>query len=163
MVKPVSAGSSLGVTLVRDPGDLPAALTEALRHDDRILVEEVITGREVDIAVLAGTVSPTLEIVAEGFFDYRAKYGGGTVFQVPAPIDPSEVKALETAATSLYEALGCRGVARFDFFVTEDGPVLNEVNTMPGFTGHSQVPRMFAAAGISYSALLDALISDALA
>ncbi|MFG1992152.1 D-alanine--D-alanine ligase [Actinoplanes sp. NPDC048988] len=163
VVKPVAAGSSLGVCLVRDAESLPAALAEALRHDDRVLVEEVVTGREVDIAVLDGFVTPALEVVADGFFDYEAKYSGSTVFRVPAPIDPAACKALEDAALALYDALGCRGVARVDFFVTEAGPVLNEVNTMPGFTEHSQVPRMFAAAGWGYPELLDRLIRDTLA
>ncbi|XVV16046.1 D-alanine--D-alanine ligase family protein [Actinoplanes sp. CA-131856] len=163
VVKPVAAGSSLGVTLVREEAAFADALAEALRHDDRVLVEEVVEGREVDIAVLGGFVTPALEVVADGFFDYAAKYGGSTVFRVPAPIGPAAVKALEDAALALYDALGCRGVARVDFFLTEDGPVLNEVNTMPGFTGHSQVPRMFAAAGWGYPELLDRLISDALA
>jgi D-alanine-D-alanine ligase len=162
VVKPVAAGSSLGVTLVRSPEGLAAALAEALRHDDRMLVEQVVEGREVDIAVLGGVPSPALEVVADGFFDYTAKYGGGTVFLVPAPIDPAARKALEDAAVAMYDALGCRGVARVDFFLTEAGPVLNEVNTMPGFTEHSQVPRMFAAAGLGYSALLSRMISDAL-
>jgi D-alanine-D-alanine ligase len=167
VVKPVANGSSLGVTLVRAPAGLPGALAEALRHDDRILVEQVVDGREVDVAVLDGPggriVSPPLEIAAAGFFDYAAKYGGGADFRVPAPIDPAAGKALRDAATAMYDALGCRGVARIDFFVTGDGPVLNEVNTMPGLTGHSQVPRMFAAAGMPYPDLLDRLIRDALA
>ncbi|SNY61103.1 D-alanine--D-alanine ligase family protein [Paractinoplanes atraurantiacus] len=163
VVKPVAAGSSLGVTLVREEAAFAEALAEALRHDDRVLVEEVVAGREVDIAVLGDVVTPALEIVADGFFDYEAKYGGGTVFRVPAPIDPAATKALEEAARALYDALGCRGVARVDFFLTEAGPVLNEVNTMPGLTGHSQVPRMFAAAGWDYPQLLDRLIRDALA
>ncbi|MET8153294.1 ATP-grasp domain-containing protein, partial [Actinoplanes sp. NPDC005259] len=167
VVKPVAAGSSLGVAAVRAPGDLPGALAEALRHDDRVLVERVVEGREVDVAVLDGPggriVSPALEIVADGFFDYAAKYGGATTFLVPAPIDAAAGKALEAAAGAMFDALGCRGVARVDFFLTADGPVLNEVNTMPGLTEHSQVPRMFAAAGMGYPDLLDRLISDALA
>jgi D-alanine-D-alanine ligase len=166
VVKPVAAGSSLGVTLVRRPGDLAGAMTEALRHDDRILIEQVIEGREIDIAVLRNrdevVASPTLEIVTDGFFDYAAKYGGeATKFLIPAPIEPAVTGRIERAATALYEALGCRGVARFDFFVTAAGPVLNEVNTMPGFTAHSQVPRMFAAAGMPYPRLLDTLIGIA--
>nr|BFE73951.1 hypothetical protein GCM10020092_072520 [Actinoplanes digitatis] len=167
VVKPVAAGSSLGVALVGAPDDLPGALAEALRHDDRVLVERVVEGREVDVAVLDGPggriVSPALEIVADGFFDYAAKYGGGTTFLVPARLDPAVGKALEAAAGAMFDALGCRGVARVDFFLTADGPVLNEVNTMPGFTEHSQVPRMFAATGMSYPDLLDRLISDTLA
>jgi D-alanine-D-alanine ligase len=163
VVKPVAAGSSLGVTLVSRPGDLAGAIAEALRHDDRVLVEQVIKGREIDIAIMKNRdevrASPTLEIVTDGFFDYAAKYGGETTkFLIPAPIEPAVTGAIEDAAAAMYEALGCRGVARFDFFVTESGPVLNEVNTMPGFTGHSQVPRMFAAAGMPYPRLLDILI-----
>lgn len=164
VVKPVGAGSSLGVTLVSRAGELAAAVAEALRHDDRVLVEQVIKGREVDVAVMKNPdkttrVSPTLEIITDGFFDYAAKYGGETTkFLIPAPIEPAATRAIEDAATAMYEALGCGGVARFDFFLTDDGPVLNEVNTMPGFTSHSQVPRMFAAAGMSYPRLLDILI-----
>ncbi|MFI5892597.1 D-alanine--D-alanine ligase [Actinoplanes sp. NPDC051513] len=163
VVKPVAAGSSLGVTLVSRPGELAAAIAGALRHDDRVLVEQVIKGREIDVAVLKNPdrvlTSPTLEIVGDGIFDYTAKYGGETAkFLIPAPIEPAAVAAIEDAATAMYEALGCRGVARFDFFLTEAGPVLNEVNTMPGFTEHSQVPRMFAAAGMPYPRLLDTLV-----
>lgn len=169
VVKPVSAGSSQGVTLVDRPERLAAALGAALALDRRVLVEDVVEGREVDLAVLArpdGTrvVAPALEIVvAAGLFDYATKYDGSAVFRVPAPLDEADRKALEHAALATYDALGCRGVARVDFFLTADGPVLNEVNTTPGFTGQSQVPRMFAAAGISYPELLDTLVSDALA
>jgi D-alanine-D-alanine ligase len=151
------------------PGQLAAALDAALALDRRVLVEDVIEGREVDLAVLArpdGTrvVAPALEIVvAGGLFDYATKYGGSAVFRVPAPLDEGDRKALEHAALATYDALGCRGVARVDFFFTADGPVLNEVNTTPGFTGQSQVPRMFAAAGVPYPELLDTLIHDALA
>jgi D-alanine-D-alanine ligase len=108
------------------------------------------------------TVSPALEVVVDGLFDYQAKYGGDAVFRIPAEVAPAARKALESAALAMYDALGCRGVARVDFFLTEDGPVLNEVNTMPGLTGQSQVPRMFAAAGTPYPQLLDLLMHDAL-
>jgi D-alanine-D-alanine ligase len=169
VVKPVSAGSSHGVTLVDRPGRLAVALDAALAVDGRVLVEDVIEGREVDLAVLArpdGTriVAPALEIVVVGgLFDYATKYDGSAVFRVPAPLDEADRKTLEHAASATYDALGCRGVARVDFFLTADGPVLNEVNTTPGFTSRSQVPRMFAAAGVSYLELLDTLLSDALA
>ncbi|GAA4670619.1 D-alanine--D-alanine ligase family protein [Phytohabitans rumicis] len=169
VVKPVSAGSSQGVARVDRPGQLATALAAALAVDHRVLVEDVVDGREVDLAVLArpdGTriVAPALEVVvAGGVFDYATKYDGSAVFRVPAPLDEADRKALEHAALATYDALGCRGVARVDFFLTADGPVLNEVNTTPGFTSQSQVPRMFAAAGIAYPELLDTLISDALA
>jgi D-alanine-D-alanine ligase len=167
VVKPVAAGSSHGVTLVSEPGMLQPALRAALVLDERVLVEQVVTGREIDLAVLGRangvrTVSPALEVVVDGLFDYQAKYGGDAVFRIPAEVAPAARKALESAALAMYDALGCRGVARVDFFLTEDGPVLNEVNTMPGLTGQSQVPRMFAAAGTPYPQLLDLLMHDAL-
>jgi D-alanine-D-alanine ligase len=167
VVKPVAAGSSRGVTLVRSPEQLPGALTDALALDPRILVEDLIEGREIDLAVLGGAdagrlVSPALEVVVDGDFDFEAKYGGGAEFRIPAPLADVDRKALEDAALAMYDALGCGGVARIDFFLTADGPVLNEVNTMPGFTEQSQVPKMFAAAGLGYAELLDRLIRDVL-
>ena len=173
VVKPVAAGSSRGVQLVRDPSGWAAALDDAFGYDDRVLVEEVVIGREIDVAVLGGVggeepmVSPTLEIHSAGFFDYDAKYGAAhetdVRFEVPAPLDPLESRSLEANALALYRALGCRGVARFDFFLTESGWVFNEANTVPGMTAHSQVPQMFAAAGIRYPELLERLIRDAMA
>jgi D-alanine-D-alanine ligase len=168
VVKPVAAGSSQGVARVDRAADLAPALEAALALDDRVLVENVVRGREVDLAVLgradgSRVVAPALEVLVDGFFDYAAKYDGGARFVVPAPLDEAEAKALEDAAVALYDALGCAGVARVDFFLTDAGPVLNEVNTTPGFTEHSQVPKMFAAAGTSYPALLALLVGDALA
>ncbi len=167
VVKPVAAGSSHGVTLVRDPAVLSGALGAAFALGDRVLVEELVGGREVDVAVLGRpggqrVVAPALEIVREGIFDHGAKYDGTADFRVPAALTDPERSALGTAAVAMYDALGCAGVARVDFFVTSRGLVLNEVNTMPGFTGESQVPRMFAAAGTPYADLLDLLVRDAL-
>ena len=166
VVKPVSAGSSQGVTLVSSAEALRPALDVALALDDRVLVEDVVVGREIDVAVLRcadGTLvaAPALEIVVDGLFDYEHKYGGHADFRVPARLDEVDAKALEDAALAAYDALGCAGVARIDFFLTETGPVLNEVNTVPGMTEHSQVPRMFAAAGLSYPELLDELVRAA--
>ncbi|WP_101523088.1 D-alanine--D-alanine ligase family protein [Nocardioides houyundeii] len=168
VVKPVAAGSSHGVSLVRTPEELPTALAAALALDDRVLVEDLVVGREVDVAVLgradgSRTCSPALEIVVDGLFDLETKYDGSADFRLPAALDEVERKALEEAALATYDALGCAGVARVDFFLTAAGPVLNEVNTMPGFTAASQVPRMFAAAGLPYAELLDLLVRDALA
>ncbi|GAA4171854.1 D-alanine--D-alanine ligase [Gryllotalpicola koreensis] len=170
VVKPVTAGSSRGVTAVRAASDLPAALDAAFAWDARVLVEELVVGREIDIAVFESRgeprISPPLEIRSEGFFDYDAKYGerhdSEVVFEVPARLTPLELRRLEQGALALYRALGCRGVARLDFFLTARGWVLNEVNTVPGFTAVSQVPQMFAAAGIPYSELLELLIDEAL-
>jgi D-alanine-D-alanine ligase len=166
VVKPVAAGSSLGVTLVDEAAAFRPALEAALALDSRALVEEVVVGREIDIAVLRRpdgslVTSPTLEIVVDGLFDYEAKYGGHADFRIPAALEERDTKALEDAAVAVYTALGCAGVARVDFFLTEAGPVLNEVNTTPGMTEHSQVPRMFAAAGLPYPDLLDELVRGA--
>jgi D-alanine-D-alanine ligase len=166
VVKPVAAGSSHGVSLVTTPAELRPALELALTLDDRVLVEEVLVGREVDIAVLQRAdgsllVGPTLEVRADGFFDTTRKYDGSTTLDIPAAITAVQTKEVEEAALALFEALGCRGVARFDFFLTADGLVLNEVNTMPGMTEHSQVPKMFAVVGIGYADLLAELVEGA--
>ncbi|RKS80431.1 D-alanine-D-alanine ligase [Motilibacter peucedani] len=170
VVKPVEAGSSFGVSLVEHAEQLAPALAAALALDDRVLVEPVVHGREVDVAVLRRAdgsllVGPPLEIEVApgGLFDTTAKYDGSARFVIPAHLSPAELECLTTAATAVFEALGCEGVARVDFFLTADGPVLNEVNTMPGMTRHSQVPRIFAAAGVDYPDLLDLLVSAALA
>ena len=166
VVKPVAAGSSLGVSLVTEPSGLAPALGAALDLDARALVEDVVVGREIDVAVLRRddgslVVPPVLEVMGDGLFDYDAKYGGRAEFRIPPRLSETETKALEDAAVATYRALGCSGVARVDFFLTADGPVFNEVNTTPGMTEHSQVPRMFAAAGIPYADLLDQLVRGA--
>ena len=163
VVKPVAAGSSHGVSLVRTPADLEPALQAAFALDERVLVEDLVVGREIDIAVLeradgSRLVGPALEIVTDGLFDTGTKYDGSARFLLPAALTDTELKELEDAALRLYDALGCRGVARIDFFLTDGGWLLNEVNTMPGLTEQSQVPRMFAAIGLSYAALVDELI-----
>ena len=168
VVKPVAAGSSHGVSLVREAADLERALKEAFDLDDRVLVEDLVVGREIDVAVLgrpdgSRLVAPVLEVVVDGIFDYDTKYGGGADFRIPAVLSDDERESLEAAGVAMYDALGCAGVARVDFFVTDHRPVLNEVNTMPGFTEQSQVPKMFAAAGTTYADLLDLLVRDALA
>ncbi|WP_103503087.1 D-alanine--D-alanine ligase [Streptomyces sp. SM14] len=174
VVKPVAAGSSHGVALVEHAADLAPAVAAALALDDRVLVEEVVRGREVDIAVLEREdgslfVSPSLEIaVPDGsLFDTRLKYGGTAEFHIPADLDDAVRRRLAESARTLFASLGCSGVARFDFFVTDGladgGLVLNEVNTMPGMTAQSQVPKMFAAAGLPYAELLDQLVRTSLA
>lgn len=166
VVKPVETGSSHGVTLVERADELGPALDAAFGLDDRALIEEFVDGREIDIAVFRAAdggwrVSPPLEIDVDGIFDTSRKYDGTAPFRLPADLTPSEHSELSDAARRLFRALGCAGVARFDFFLTAAGLVLNEVNTAPGMTEQSQVPRMFAAAGLAYADLLDELVSAA--
>ena len=166
VVKPVTVGSSHGVSLVTEEGDLLTALRGAARFDRRILVEEVVHAREIDVAVLRerGGVrwaAPPLEIHAPGLFDTATKYDGSARFTVPVQLDAAATTALKRAAIAMFDALGCDGVARMDFFLTDEGPVLNEVNTMPGLTAASQVPRMFAAAGVDYVDLVGRLVRAA--
>lgn len=171
VVKPVAAGSSFGVSLATDAAGLRDALRLAARFDDRILIEELVHGREVDVAVLreSGGVrwaAPPLEIRmtnGAGVFDTTAKYDGSAHFTVPADLTRGQRAALTAASLRIFDALGCAGVARVDFFLTDDGIVLNEVNTMPGLTDQSQVPRMFAAAGVGYGELVSRLVQAALA
>lgn len=166
VVKPTTGGSSNGVFVVADRSDLVATVEQARAYGDTVLVEEYVRGREVDIAVFRDAsgglrVGSTLEIgvVPGGVFDRAEKYDGSAEFTIPASLDPREEGAIRQAAVLLYEALGCAGVARFDFFATDDGVVLNEVNTSPGMTEQSQVPRMYAAVGLDYAGLVGELIA----
>lgn len=173
-VKPARAGSSLGVTRVDDWARLPAALDTARASDGKVLVEAGVAGREIDVAVLQhpdGTLraGPPLEIRVAGghdFFDYDAKYTAGeVVFDIPARLDPDTTALLQRLALRAFTALDCRGLLRVDFFLPDGGgePIVNEVNTFPGFTAASQYPRMWQAAGMSYPDLLDTLIATAAA
>ncbi|GAA0707561.1 D-alanine--D-alanine ligase [Dactylosporangium roseum] len=172
-VKPSRAGSSLGVSKVDDWGRLDAALTEARDSDAKVLVEEMVHGREVDLGVLEHPdgslqVGPPLEIRfpdKHTFFDYEAKYlDPSTIFDIPARLEPAIIERLQDLSVRAFRALECRGLLRVDFFLrygTE--PVINEVNTFPGFTAVSQYPQMFRVAGLDYPALCDVLIRTALA
>ena len=127
--------------------------------------EAAATGR-IDVAVLQEAdgsrwAPPPLEIHTSGLFDTATKYNGTARFTVPAELGSSDRAAITRAALAMYDALGCSGVARIDFFLTDNGLVLNEVNTMPGMTAESQVPRMFAAAGVAYGELVARLIGAA--
>lgn len=168
VVKPVSSGSSHGVFLARDAAELARAIRAAgnVASDGRVLVEQVIRGREIDVAVLREAdgsrwAAPPLEIHADGLFDTRSKYDGTARFTVPARLTPQETETLTSAALTVFDALECAGVARIDFFLTAGGVVFNEVNTMPGVTAASQVPQMFRAAGIEYGELVRRLVAGA--
>jgi D-alanine-D-alanine ligase len=171
-VKPARAGSSLGVSRVDSWDQLDSAISNAGRSDPKILVEQAIHGREIDIGMLEmpnGTlrVSPSLEIKTPDtrpFFDYDAKYRDSTtIFQIPAHTDPNTRARLEDLARRAFVALDCSGLLRVDCFVNDEGiPLVNEVNTFPGFTSASQYPRMWHAMGLQYPQLLDTLIKTAL-
>ena len=173
-VKPSRAGSSMGISKVHDPSELDAAIEEAHRHDPKALVEQAAVGsREIECGVLEaldGTpeTSVPAEIIVGGeheFYDFAAKYlpEEHTELAVPAEIPGDTAAELREMAARAFEAIGCEGLARVDFFLMPDGSLmLNEVNTMPGFTPTSMYPRMWAATGIDYPALVDRLIRLAL-
>jgi len=167
-VKPSRMGSSVGITRVADLADLDAAVELALRHDPRVIVEASASGREVECSVL-GNAEPQAslpgEIVSQGvWYDFQAKYTeGGMELRVPAPIGEEEIERVRSLAVSVFQLAGCSGLARCDFFVEPSGSVLvNEINTMPGFTDTSVYAKLFEATGISYPELLDRLIQLAL-
>lgn len=170
VVKPDRGGSSHGAAVVRRSDDLAPAIEAALGFGDDVLVERFIAGREIDVAVLEhpdGSLEclPPLEIVvpAGDIFDADAKYAREPDFRIPAAVDDALAARLRDAALRMFRAVGARGLARIDFFVTEGGLLLNEINTFPGFTPRSQVPRMAASAGRSYPELVEQLVATALA
>jgi D-alanine-D-alanine ligase len=172
-VKPARAGSSVGITRVTDWAALDDAIAAARAHDPKVLVEAAVPGREVECGVLEmpdGTVRASLpaEIRIVGpatFYDFDAKYLDDVCeFDIPAKLDDDVTERVRTAAVAAFRALDCQGLARVDFFVGPDGlPVVNEVNTMPGFTPISMYPRMWAVTGIDYPTLLATLVDTALA
>jgi len=171
-VKPARAGSSVGITRVSDWADLPDALAVAFEHDGKALVEAAVSGREIECGVLEDEHGhPQASLPAEirlvrghDWYDFEAKYlDDACEFDVPALLPPELIAAVRDVACRAFTALDCAGLARVDFFVTEGGAVIvNEVNTMPGFTPISMFPRMWAATGVDYPALVDRLIAAAL-
>jgi D-alanine-D-alanine ligase len=173
-VKPARAGSSMGISKVHDASELDAAIEEAHRHDPKALIEQAAVGaREVECGVLEaldGTpeTSVPAEILVGGeheFYDFAAKYlpEEHTELAVPADLPDATAAELRELAVRAFEAIGAEGLARVDFFVLPDGSlVVNEINTMPGFTPTSMYPRMWAATGVDYPALVDRLIKLAL-
>ena len=164
-VQPAGTGSSVGVSKAADREGLVRALSHAVQFDSKILVEEFIHGREVEVAVM-GNESPVASVCGEidsgaDFYDYDAKYVTDTsVAYIPARI-PAEVEEfVREQAVKIYSAIGCQGLSRVDFFVTyEDNRVVfNEINTLPGFTSISMYPKLFAASGIPYSQIIDNLL-----
>jgi D-alanine-D-alanine ligase len=167
-VKPARLGSSVGISRVVDEPGLDEAVDIALTHDDKVLVERGIVGREVEVGILDDgrlIVSPPGEIryTAE-WYDYETKYHEGRAeLQIPADLPLSVVARLQDVARTAYEAVGCHGMGRIDCFVTEDGDVVvSEINTIPGFTPTSAYPSLMAAAGITYPQLVARLVRAAL-
>ncbi|MCL1801995.1 MAG: D-alanine--D-alanine ligase, partial [Promicromonosporaceae bacterium] len=172
-VKPARAGSSIGITRITSLAELPAAMAEAHKSDPKVVIEQGIEGREIECAVLGGhfgeepRASLPGEIVVESadFYDFDAKYKGtGDVkLQVPADLSPEVTAEVRKIAVRAFDALACEGLSRVDVFVTPDNQVIvNEINTLPGFTPISMYPAMWAASGVPYPQLLDELIQLAL-
>jgi D-alanine-D-alanine ligase len=175
-VKPARGGSSIGVNRVSSWDQLPAAVADARRHDPKVIVEAAINGRELECGVLEmpdGTVEASTvgEIRVAGvrgredsFYDFATKYlDDAAELDVPAKVDDEIADAVRQLAIRAFKAIDCQGLARVDFFLTDDGPIINEINTMPGFTTISMYPRMWAASGVDYPTLLATMVDTALA
>lgn len=168
-VKPARAGSSVGVGKATDASQLAAAVEGALAEDSRALIEPAVVGREVEIAVLGSPagrrprVSVAGEVVLSGrdFYDFEGKYlgGDGVALQCPAELDDARLAEMQELAVRAFETIGAEGLSRVDFFLTADGWVINEINTMPGFTPISMYPKCWEASGLTYPALIDELIA----
>ncbi len=174
-VKPARAGSSMGITKVHGPDELDAAIATAREHDPKVLVEAAIDGREIECSVL-GTVDGGMPVTSlpgevevigdREFYDFDAKYLDESQIRLSCPAELAEdlTQRVRDLAARAFEVMGCEGLARVDFFVQPDGQVLvNELNTMPGFTATSMYPRLWAATGLAYGDLIDRLIRLALA
>ncbi|MEV7140253.1 D-alanine--D-alanine ligase family protein [Streptomyces tauricus] len=169
-VKPARAGSSIGITKVEDLSGLDEAIAAAQHHDPKILVEALLRGREIECGVLEFEDGPRASVPAEippvqshAYYDFEAKYIDSTPGIVPAPLTPEQTTEIRRLAVEAFEAASCEGLVRADFFLTEDGEfVINEINTMPGFTPISMYPKMWEATGVPYPELVDRLIQAAL-
>jgi D-alanine-D-alanine ligase len=169
-IKPANLGSSVGISKVVNPAQFAAAVKEAFRYDNKIVIEEFIRGREIECSVL-GNDNPIASlpgeiIVNRDFYSYAAKYldDQSSRLEIPAKLPKAIIKKVRDTALRAYRALCCEGMGRVDFFIEADGRVLvNEINTIPGFTQISMYPKMWEATGISYAQLIDRLIQLAIA
>jgi D-alanine-D-alanine ligase len=168
-VKPANAGSSVGVHKVTTQEEFNAALKDAFQYDRKVLIEEAVKGREIEVAVL-GNENPQASVPGEiipthAFYSYEAKYidEHGAKLSLPAKLSEKEVRDVQQMAVKAFLAIGCEGLARVDFFLKDDGEFLiNEINTMPGFTSISMYPKLWQLSGISFPELIDRLITLAL-
>ncbi|WP_329015501.1 D-alanine--D-alanine ligase family protein [Streptomyces sp. NBC_01601] len=169
-VKPARAGSSIGITKVDDLAGLDEAIAEAQSHDPKIIVEAALSGREIECGVLEFEDGPRASVPAEipppsahAYYDFDAKYIDSTPGVVPAPLTDEQTAEIQRLAVEAFEAASCEGLVRADFFLTDDGEfVINEINTLPGFTPISMYPKMWEASGIGYAELVDRLVQAAL-
>ncbi|MEU6813786.1 D-alanine--D-alanine ligase family protein [Streptomyces sp. NPDC046860] len=169
-VKPARAGSSIGITKVDDLAGLDEAIAEAQSHDPKIIVEAALSGREIECGVLEFEDGPRASVPAEipppsahAYYDFDAKYIDSTPGVVPAPLTGEQTAEIQRLAVEAFEAASCEGLVRADFFLTDDGEfVINEINTLPGFTPISMYPKMWEASGVGYAELVDRLIQAAL-
>lgn len=163
-VKPVRAGSSFGISKVTEAAGMEAAVKEAFLHDSQVVIEEAISGFEVGCAVMGNdelTIGRVDEIeLSQGFFDYEEKYTlKSSAIHMPARILPKEEEKIRKTAAKIYKALGCRGFARVDMFFSEEKEIIfNEVNTIPGFTGHSRFPNMLKGMGLTFESVVNEII-----
>jgi D-alanine-D-alanine ligase len=166
-VKPSNLGSSVGISKVREATALPTALDEASRHDRKILVERAVRGRELEVSVLGNDdpiASQPGEITYDAeWYDYATKYTEGQArVTVPAPVAQEIAARLRELAVAAFRAVDCAGMARVDFFLEGDRPLVNEINTIPGFTSTSAYARLWEASGLDYDALVERLLQLAL-
>ena len=165
VIKPVDSGSSIGVFIANDKAELRHALKESVKLGGRVVIEQYIKGREIQVAVLNGKALPSIEITPkEGFYDYENKYQPGAALEVcPAPIPAEWEERIGKAAVAVFETVGLSVYARADFIVTEDGtPYFLEINTLPGMTPTSLVPQEAAAVGMDYGTLCETIIRSSL-
>ena len=165
VIKPVDSGSSIGVFIANDKAELRHALEESVKLGGRVVIEQYIKGREIQVAVLNGKALPSIEITPkEGFYDYENKYQLGAALEVcPAPIPAEWEERIGKAAVAVFETVGLSVYARADFIVTEDGtPYFLEINTLPGMTPTSLVPQEAAAVGMDYGTLCETIIRSSL-
>ena len=170
-IKPARSGSSRGTSKVKDESAISAALEDAFNYDPRVLVEAAVVGREIECAVLQIDSVATASVLGEvrvhpphEFYDFDAKYiDGSTTFDIPANLPEPIASAISQAAITAFEALGCEGLARVDFFLSDDNQIIiNELNTMPGFTPTSVFPALWQKTGKSYSQIITILLESAL-
>jgi len=163
VVKPAREGSTIGISIVHDRAELEAGLEEAIKHDDLVLIEDFIQGDEVTVSVLNNEPLPIIKIVPKsGFYDYESKYTPGqTEYLLPAPLEAVLYNRLQEVSVAACKALSCRGVARVDFMVREREFFCLELNTIPGMTETSLLPKAAAEAGVPFNVLVMQILADA--